>query len=66
MHYGAAAAENPKVWVCWSQHAGDNAQLIAMADALGWPYECKHITPSRPYLLDALLGTRLPDGQSQA
>ncbi|QJC79311.1 ELM1/GtrOC1 family putative glycosyltransferase [Pseudomonas umsongensis] len=55
------AAENPKVWVLLSQHAGDNAQLIAMADALGWPYECKQITtPPRPYLLDALLGTRLP------
>jgi mitochondrial fission protein ELM1 len=55
------ASESPRVWVLLSQHAGDNAQLIAMADALGWPYECKPITtPPRPYLLDALLGPRLP------
>jgi mitochondrial fission protein ELM1 len=54
-------ADSPKVWVLLSNHAGDNAQLIAMADALGWPYECKRITtPPRPYLLDALLGTKLP------
>lgn len=54
-------AESPKVWVLLSNHAGDNAQLIAMADALGWPYECKRITiPPRSYLLDALLGSKLP------
>jgi mitochondrial fission protein ELM1 len=54
-------ADSPKVWVLLSKHAGDNAQLIAMADALGWPYECKRITtPPRPYLLDALLGNRWP------
>jgi len=55
------SAQTPKVWVLLSKHAGDNAQLIAMADALGWPYECKRITtPPRPYLLDALLGTLWP------
>lgn len=55
------AADSPKVWVLLSDHAGDNAQLMAMADALAWPYECKRITARpRPYLLDALLGPKLP------
>lgn len=53
--------DSPKVWVLLGGHAGDNAQLIAMADALAWPYECKRVTERpRPYLLDALLGPRLP------
>lgn len=55
------SAQSPKIWVLLSQHAGDNAQLIAMADALGWPYECKRVTlPPRAYLLDAVLGNTLP------
>jgi mitochondrial fission protein ELM1 len=31
----------PRVWVLLGQHAGDNAQLLAIAESLGWPYECK-------------------------
>ncbi len=39
----------PVVWVLLGQHAGDNAQLLAIAEALGWPYECKesHFRPQR-------------------
>lgn len=54
-------AERPKVWVLVGDHAGDNAQLLAMADALAWPYECKRIAVKpRPYLLDALFGPMSP------
>jgi mitochondrial fission protein ELM1 len=57
----AQTAESPKIWVLLSQHAGDNAQLLAMADALPWPYECKRIAVKpRPYLLDALFGPLSP------
>lgn len=31
----------PKVWVLQGKHAGDNEQLINIAEALGWPYEIK-------------------------
>ena len=32
-----------KVWVLLGHKAGDNAQVMALADALGWPVEEKHI-----------------------
>jgi mitochondrial fission protein ELM1 len=55
------ATGSPKIWVLLGDHAGDNAQLRAMADALAWPYECKSIAVHpRSYLLDALLGPKLP------
>jgi hypothetical protein len=55
------ATNGPSIWVLLGNHSGDNAQLIAMADALGWPYECKRITAQpRNYLLDALFGAKLP------
>jgi len=34
-------SELPKVWLLYGQHAGDNAQLANLAEALGWPYEVK-------------------------
>lgn len=44
----AAFAENgvaapPRVWVLLGKGAGGNAQMIALAEALGWPYETKHL-----------------------
>ncbi|WP_449104073.1 ELM1/GtrOC1 family putative glycosyltransferase [Pseudomonas veronii] len=41
------SAENgrlPSVWVLLGKHAGDNAQMTDIADALGWPYELKQPT----------------------
>ncbi|CAN5202813.1 hypothetical protein BH10PSE7_BH10PSE7_13950 [soil metagenome] len=32
-----------RTWILASPHAGDNTQLLALADALGWPYEIKHL-----------------------
>ncbi len=33
----------PKVWVLAGHKAGDNAQLTALANALGWPFEVKRL-----------------------
>lgn len=33
--------EPPKVWVLRGIHSGDNAQLLDLVEALGWPYEIK-------------------------
>ncbi|MBB3103210.1 ELM1/GtrOC1 family putative glycosyltransferase [Azomonas macrocytogenes] len=33
------AGQTPKVWVLLGQNTGDNDQLVAIAKALGWPYE---------------------------
>jgi uncharacterized protein len=34
---------NPLVWLLASPHTGDNTQLLALADNLGWPYEIKKL-----------------------
>jgi uncharacterized protein len=31
----------PTVWIIASPHTGDNTQLLALGDNLGWPYELK-------------------------
>lgn len=33
-----------KLWTLLGRKAGDNAQVLALADALGWPREDKHIS----------------------
>src|SRR5262245_20627350 len=38
-----AHAQPPRVWVLTTEKLGDNAQVLAIADALGWPYELKHL-----------------------
>lgn len=45
----------PKVWILLSQRAGDNAQLINLADALGWPYQTKKLTYNRLFRIPNLL-----------
>ncbi|MFC2972981.1 ELM1/GtrOC1 family putative glycosyltransferase [Azotobacter bryophylli] len=34
-------AQAPRVWILQGKHAGDNAQLVNLAQSLGWPYELK-------------------------
>ncbi len=46
----------PRVWVLQGEHAGDNAQLTDIAEALGWPYEIK-----RPGAAEAGLSPPWPD-----
>ena len=38
-----ASAQPPRVWVLTTAKLGDNAQVLAIANALGWPYERKHL-----------------------
>jgi uncharacterized protein len=34
---------SPRVWVLNDGHVGDTSQSVALADALGWPYEIRHV-----------------------
>jgi len=38
----------PRVWVLSDDHPADTAQAIALADALGWPYEVRHLPFDTP------------------
>ena len=33
----------PRTWILSSPHSGDNSQLIALAESLGWPFEVKRL-----------------------
>ncbi|MFZ5653600.1 MAG: mitochondrial fission ELM1 family protein [Pseudomonadota bacterium] len=50
----------PCTWALLGQKAGDNNQVLALAEALGWPYEVREIR-NRPWelLANVLAGTRL-------
>ncbi|MFO1071510.1 MAG: ELM1/GtrOC1 family putative glycosyltransferase [Geminicoccaceae bacterium] len=48
----ASTAARPTVWVLPSWRAGDGSQPIALAEALGWPFEVKRF---RRHRLDVLL-----------
>jgi|AMFO01.1.fsa_nt_gi Predicted nucleoside-diphosphate-sugar epimerase len=43
----------PRVWVLLNHRAGENAQVVALAEALGWPFEIKRFSYRKgiPYLL---------------
>ncbi len=40
------ANNHPKIWILQSPHSGDNTQLLALAENLGWPYELKSLSYS--------------------
>ncbi len=40
----------PKVWLMMGHRAGDNSQVLALAEALGWPYEIQRFV-YKPYEL---------------
>jgi len=50
----------PRVWLLTGHKAGDNSQVLALGQALGWPYEVKKIA-YQPWelLTNRLLGTTL-------
>ena len=55
-----AVMPEPMIWVLTGYKAGDNAQVLALADALGWPYEVKRMQYRRTELLtNRLLGVTL-------
>lgn len=43
-------ADPPRVWLMMGHRAGDNSQVLALAEALGWPYEVRRFS-YRPYEL---------------
>ena len=50
----------PRLWVLLGAHEGDNRQLLALAEALGWPYEPRRLVFKPRSLLPAwLLGASL-------
>ena len=51
----ACGPRAPRVWVLSGHKAGDNAQLMALAQALGWAFEVKRIAYRRTELATNLL-----------
>jgi mitochondrial fission protein ELM1 len=49
------AGRPPRVWLMMGRKAGDNAQIMALAEALGWPFETKHLVFRRTELITNLL-----------
>jgi hypothetical protein len=45
----------PLVWVLTCHREGDNAQMMGLAEALGWPFEVKRIAYRRLELVPNLL-----------
>ncbi|MCC7082022.1 MAG: mitochondrial fission ELM1 family protein [Burkholderiales bacterium] len=41
----------PRVWVLLGRHEGDNRQLLALAEALGWPFETRRLDFKRHRIL---------------
>jgi mitochondrial fission protein ELM1 len=39
----AQPAPTPRVWAVMGHKAGDNAQILALAEGLGWPFEIKRL-----------------------
>ncbi len=48
-------AAPPRVWLLTGQRAGDRAQILALAEALGWPFEEKRLAYNRRYKIPNLL-----------
>lgn len=47
----------PRVWALCGRRAGDNAQVLRLAGALGWPFEVKELAYNRRHVLpNELLG----------
>jgi len=42
----------PRVWLLFGERRGDNAQVLALAEMLGWPYEIKQLRWQPDYAVD--------------
>ncbi|HET6161994.1 MAG TPA: ELM1/GtrOC1 family putative glycosyltransferase [Dongiaceae bacterium] len=42
----------PRVWLLFGERRGDNAQVLALAEMLGWPYETKQLRWQPDYNVD--------------
>ena len=47
----AGAGAHPTIWLLIGDKLGDNAQALALADALGWPYEVRQVFPRPEWIL---------------
>jgi hypothetical protein len=45
------AGAHPTVWLLIGDKLGDNAQALALADALGWPYQVRQVFPQPEWVL---------------
>jgi mitochondrial fission protein ELM1 len=45
----------PRTWVMMGHKAGDNSQILALAEGLGWPFEIRHMVYRPTELLTNLL-----------
>jgi uncharacterized protein len=45
----------PRTWAMMGHKAGDNSQILALAEGLGWPFEIKHLVYRPTELLTNLL-----------
>ncbi len=64
MPHGLTSPESltsaPRVWVLTGNKAGDNSQVLALAEALGWPFEVKRFVNRRyEFVPNMVLGTTL-------
>lgn len=56
----ADQVEQPRVWVLLGRKPGDNGQVLALAEALGWPCEAKRMAyRSTELITNRLLGVTL-------
>ena len=57
---GSPPGMPPRTWVLLGQKPGDNGQVLALAEALGWPFEIKRMVYRPTELLtNRLLGITL-------
>ena len=49
------AVAPPRIWVLLGRHEGDNRQLLALAEALGWPFEIRRLAFRRWWLVPTWL-----------
>ncbi len=54
----AGLAPTPRVWVMMGHKAGDNSQILALAEGLGWPFTIKHLVYRPTELLTNLIAPR--------
>jgi mitochondrial fission protein ELM1 len=48
----------PRVWVLTCHREGDNAQMIGLAESLGWPFEIKRVVHRKRPSLHAMLRSK--------
>ncbi len=55
----ATECSSPSTWLLTGHRAGDNNQVLALAEQLGWPFEVKRLVHRRSKLLTRLISRQL-------